>query len=335
MRRLLYIILFLIISTDYYSQVFTGTTSGQFLKIEPGARAIAMGGAFVSVANDASALYWNPSGLPKIKNNAVVFSHTYWLAGTNHDYAGLVYKLNESHAFGISYTLLSIPDMKVRTEIYQDGTGEYFSASDFAIGLSYGFMFTEEFSLGITGKYISQNIWHMTASTFAIDIGLHYNTPFEGLSLGMCMSNIGPKIKYEGDNNFIYYSFDPDLHGNSDNVFADIKMDSWDLPLIFRVGLAYELLNTESHDILITADAVHPNDYSEYINTGFEYCFMDRIFLRGGYKALFKKDSEEGLTLGTGVIYYLTDYLPLKIDYSYSDFGRLKDIHRFSVEVGF
>lgn len=335
MKRLLYIISFLLISNNFYPQVFSGTTSGQFLKIEPGARAIAMGGAFVAVADDASAIYWNPSGLPKLTNNAVTFSHIYWLAGTSHNYAALVYKLNNNHAFGVSYTLLSVPDMKVRTEIYQDGTGEYFSASDFAIGLSYGFKLTEEFSFGISGKYISQNIWHMTASTFAVDIGLHYTTPIEGLKLGMCMSNIGPKTIYEGDNNFIYYTYNPDQHGNSDNIFADIKMDSWDLPLIFRVGFAYELLNTESSGFLITADAVHPNDYSEYVNTGCEYSFMDRLFLRAGYKSLFKQESEEGLTLGTGVVYYLTDYLPLKVDYSYSDFGRLKDVHRFSVEVGF
>ncbi len=335
MKRLLYIILFLLIGKSYNAQVFSGTTSGQFLKIEPGARAIAMGGAFVAVANDASTIYWNPAGLLQIHNNAVSFSHTYWLAGTSHDYTALVYKLNDKHAFGVSYTLLSIPDMKVRTEIYQNGTGEYFSASDFAIGLAYAFKLTEEFSFGFAGKYISQNIWHMSASTFALDIGLHYKTPVEGLNLGMCISNVGPKIAYEGDNNFIYYTFDPDQHGNSDNIFADIKMDSWDLPLLFRVGLAYELLNTESHDILISADAVHPNDYSEYVNAGFEYSFMERLYLRAGYKALFKQESEEGLTLGTGIIYYLTDYLPLKVDYSYSDFGRLKDVHRFSVEVGF
>ncbi len=334
MRRILYIMI-IIICSDVYSQVFTGTTSGQFLKIEPGARAVAMGGAFTAVADDASALYWNPAGLPKANNSAAAFSHTYWLAETSHDYAGLIYKLNDDHAFGVSYTLLSIPDMKVRTEIYQDGTGEYFSASDLAIGLAYGFNLTKEFSMGFNAKYVSQNIWHMTASTFAMDFGLHYSTPIEGLALGMCMSNIGPKIKFEGDNNFIYYSFDPDKNGNSDNIFADIKMDSWDLPLIFRVGLAYQLLSSEINSLLISADAIHPNDYSEYVNTGIEYSFMERLFIRGGYKALFKKDSEEGLTLGAGVVYYLTNYLPLKVDYSYSDFGRLKDVHRFSVEVGF
>lgn len=334
-RLVLYLTAALIIGGNTNAQVFSGTTTAQFLKIEAGARAIAMGGAFVSVADDVSAIYWNPAGLPKLKNNAVSFSYTSWLVNTNHNYVGIVYKLNDQNVFALSYTLLSMPDMKVRTEFYQDGTGEYFSASDFSLGLSYGLAITDKFSMGITGKYVGQNIWHMTTSTIALDVGLHYNTPVKGLNLGMSVSNIGPKMQYEGDDSFIYYTFDPDQRGNSDKIFADIKMDKWDLPLIFRVGLSYNLLDTELHDILISMDAIHPNDYSEYVNVGLEYCFTDRIFLRGGYKTLFKEQSEEGLTLGAGVIYYLTDSLPLKFDYAYADFGKLESVHRVTVEIGF
>lgn len=336
MKTIKYIILTLFVLTlEIYPQVFAGSTAGQFLKIEPGARAIAMGGAFVSLANDASTIYWNPAGISKLQNNSATFSYTSWLAETSHNFAGIVIKINNQHAFGLSYTSLTMPEMKVRTEFYQDGTGEYFSATDYSLGISYGLTITEQFSIGFTGKYVGQSIWHMSASTIAFDAGVHYQTPFERLQLGMSISNIGGKMKYEGEDNFVYYDFDPDEHGTSDKIFADIKMDEWDLPILFRVGLSYSVFNTDDHSLLISADALHPNDYNESVNTGFEYGFKDRFFIRAGYKSLFKKESEEGLTAGAGLLYYLTDTLPMRVDYAFADFGRLNSVHRLSVEIGF
>lgn len=331
-----FIILVVLLLSDYgLSQVFSGTTAGQFLKIEVGAKAIGMGGAFVSQSNDVSSIYWNPGSIAKLKNSSAMFTHTYWIASLNHDFAGVILKIGEQNAVGFSYTMLGTGDMKVRTEIYPEGTGELFTANDYAIGISYGMNLTEDFSLGVTGKYVGEKIWHMSASTIAFDFGLLYNTPINNLNLGMSISNIGGKIKYAGEDNFIYYSYNPDEHGNSQNIYAEIKMDEWDLPLIYRVGLSMKILEGDMHSIIISADALHPNDYNEFVNLGFEYGFKERVFLRAGYKSLFKKESEEGLTVGLGLLYYLTDYMPLKVDYAYADFGRLDAVHRISLEIGF
>jgi opacity protein-like surface antigen len=335
--RITYILVFIIFTCfdSIIAQTYTGSSAGQFLKIGVGARAEAMGSAFAAVANDASAVYWNPAGSALLTNNSATFSHTYWLAETYHDYAAIVIKLPDGNSLALSYTSLSMDDMKVTNEYYQDGTGEYFSASDIAMGITYAFNLTSDFSMGFTAKYISQNIWHMNASAFALDVGLYYSSPVKGLKLGMSVTNVGSKMKYEGEDNFIYYSFDHNLEGNSDKIFSEIKMDSWDLPLTFRVGLAYELLNTEHNNILISCDAVHPNDYNEYVNVGFEYSFNKTFFLRAGYKSIFKIDSEEGLTAGVGLLYHITDFIPMNVDYSYSDFGRLTEIHRISLQIGF
>lgn len=320
---------------NIFPQTYAGSSAGQFLKIGVGARAEGMGSAFVAVSNDASAIYWNPAVISRLENNSALFSHTYWLAETSHNFAGIIVKLMNGHSLALNYTSLTMDDMQVTNEFYQEGTGEYFSVSDMALGISYAFNLTNDFSVGFTAKYILQNIWHMNASAFALDVGIFYLTPVEGLSLGMSITNVGSKIKYEGEDNFIYYSFDPFKHGNNDKIFSEIKMDSWDLPLTFRVGLAYRILKSEINNIVISADAVHPNDYNEYVNVGIEYSFRKTIFLRSGYKSLFKIDSEEGLTAGVGLLYYITDFIPMKVDYSYSDFGRLKEVHKISVEVGF
>jgi len=334
-KYLLIIVFTLLLGNKSFSQVYSGTTAGQFLKIEVGAKAIAMGGAFVSQANDASALYWNPGSLSKLQNSSAMFTHTYWLADINHDFAGIVLKIGEQHTIGFSYTSLTMGDMKVRTEIYPEGTGELFTASDYSLGVSYGLNLTGDFSIGLTGKYVGENIWHMSASTIAFDFGLLYYTPIKNLKLGMSVSNVGGKMKFSGEDNFIYYTYNPDEHGNSDKIYAELKMDEWDLPLIYRVGLSFKALDTEIHAITISADAIHPNDYDESVNTGFEYGFRERFFLRAGYKSLFMEESVEGLTAGVGLIYFLTDYVPIKVDYAYADFSRLQSVHRISVEIGF
>jgi len=329
------IVLFIFFYSSANSQVFTGTTVGQFLKIDVGAKSVALGGAFVAVANDASTIYWNPAGISRLQSHAAMFSHTYWLANTNHDFAGVIINIGEQHAIGLSYTLLGMEDMKVRTEIYPEGTGEFFNASDYALGISYALNLTKDFSIGFTGKYIGEKIWHMTATAIAFDVGVLYQTPITGLNLGMSVSNIGSKMKFEGEDNFVYYTYNPDEHGNNDKIFAEIAMDEWDLPLLYRVGLSYITFNTDLHKFQLSIDANHPNDYSESINVGGEYGFKERLFLRGGYKALFKEDSEEGLCAGVGLLYYLSDFVPVKIDYAFSYFGRLKDIHRISMEINF
>src|SRR3972149_5088689 len=161
-----------------------------------------MGGAFVSQANDASALYWNPGSLAKLQNSRVMFTHTFWLADINHDFAGIVLKIGDQHTIGISYTSLTMGDMKVRTEIYPEGTGELFTVSDYSLGVSYGLNLTEDFSIGFTGKYVGENIWHMSASTIAFDFGLLYYTPIKNLKLGMSVSNVGGKMKFSGKDFF-------------------------------------------------------------------------------------------------------------------------------------
>ena len=334
-KYLLIIVITLLLGNNSFPQVFSGTTAGQFLKIEVGAKAIAMGGAFVSKANDVSALYWNPGALSKLPTSGAMITHTYWLADINHDFAGVVLKIGSQHTIGFSYTSLTMGDMKVRTEIYPEGTGELFTAIDYSLGISYGLNITEDFSIGFTGKYIGENIWHMSASTVAFDFGLLYYTPVKNLQLGMSVSNVGGKMKFTGEDNFIYYTYNSGEHGNSDKIYAELKMDEWDLPLIYRVGLSYKALDTEIHSFTISADAIHPNDYNESVNIGCEYGLKQRFFFRAGYKSLFMAESIEGLTAGFGLIYYLTDFIPMKVDYAYADFGRLQSVHRISLEIGF
>src|SRR5580765_949262 len=62
-----------------------GTSSGSFLKIGVGARAVALGESFVAVANDPSTIYWNPAGLASLQRQEIQFSHAGWPADINYE----------------------------------------------------------------------------------------------------------------------------------------------------------------------------------------------------------------------------------------------------------
>ncbi|MBP7460972.1 MAG: PorV/PorQ family protein [Candidatus Delongbacteria bacterium] len=312
-----------------------GTTGASFLEIGVGARAVGMGGAFVAIADDASALYWNPGGISRLQSKEVLFVHTQWLADVSFNYVGLAVPLGSFGTLGGSITTLGMDDMEVTTVTYPDGTGEKFSAGDFCMALTYGRSLTDRFSIGANFKYINQNIWHMNASGMAIDIGTLFTTQFNGLKIGMSISNFGGKLKMEGKDAIIRHDIDENKTGNNGQIIGHLDTDKFAMPLIFRVGLSMDVLKSGMNRVTLATDALHPNDNTEHINVGGEYAFRDRVFLRAGYNSLFMKDSEEGFSAGGGICYRVMGNVLLKLDYAYTQFGDLNDIHRFAMTLSF
>ncbi len=314
-----------------------GTTAANFLEISVGATATGMGSAYVSRANDATSLYWNPASIADLSQNEVDVVHTEWLAQTSLDFAALVLPLGEFGTLGFSYTSLSMPDMKVRTVEQPEGTGEFFSAGDLAVGVSYARTLSDRFSVGFTAKYIQESIWHMSSSAFAIDAGTSFKTDlFGGMIIGASISNFGTSMKLSGIDTRTFSSVAPDQLGTNDQVPYSIDLNSWSLPLLFRIGVSTNAINTEDYRWTIAVDALHPNDNYESLNVGTEFSFKEFLFLRGGYQSLFLKDGEGGLSFGVGLnskMLFSTDVV--KFDYAYRDFGRLKSINVFSVGVKF
>ncbi|MEW6509847.1 MAG: PorV/PorQ family protein [Bacteroidota bacterium] len=311
-----------------------GTTAASFLSIAQGARASSMGGAFVAVADDWSSLYWNPAGIASL-GNGVMFDHTIWFADLAYNYVGATVSLGDLGTLGMSVTASSVGDMKVTTIAEPEGTGEVYNVSDVAFGLAYGIKLTNEFSIGFNPKLVYQRIWKMSASALAIDVGVKYITPFKGITLGMAISNFGQKMQMTGQNAVVLYDSDPSSSGNNSRIPAELSTGEWSLPLNFRVGVAYHPQLGDMHKITLAVDAMHPSDDYESVNVGGEYTFNDFVSFRGGYKALFLKDSEESLTLGVGVRQPLLGNVVLMADYAYADFGRLSSIHKITIGMSF
>jgi len=344
MKKLLSIFLILLCFADFgISQNAqktiskAGTSAAAFLRIPVGAKAIAMGGAYVSLANDASALYWNTAGIANLQKNEVIGVHSDWFAGIRFDFAALVISLQDYGSLGLSITSLNMDDMKVRTIEQPEGTGELFSAGDLAIGISYARYFSDRFAIGFTTKYIQQRIWHMQASAIAIDMGTTFKTDLlSGMVIGASISNFGTSLQLAGRDTRRFSSIDPLKLGSNDRIPQNIEMDSWDLPLVFQLGVSTRAYHDENFSWIVAVDAVDPSDNYKSVNTGTELMYRDFLFLRAGYSALFLSDAEGGLSFGLGLkSLSLLSNVMLDFDYAFRDMGRLQEVHTFSINVLF
>ena len=337
MKKIICIILACLMATALYSQNVTkvGTTAAGFLNIDVGARAIGMGGAYVSVSDDAMSMYWNAAGIARINGAQAVFTHNRWLADIAYNYAGFAMNLGNLGSLGVNAQFMTMDKMERTTIMEPDGTGELFGAGSYAFGLAYGRNLTDRFSIGFNFKYLREEIYHSSASGMAFDIGTLFDTQYNGLKIGMSITNYGTKMSMSGRDMLIQTDIDPSISGNNHNINANLATDQFDLPLMFRVGVSMDVLKGIGNSNLIVAvDALHPNDDVESVNVGAEYMYAKMFALRGGYKTLFARDSEQGLCFGAG-FYWNVSGMKLMIDYAYQDFGVLNEIQMFGVALGF
>jgi len=312
-----------------------GTTSASFLEIGAGAKAIGMGSAFVAIANDASALYWNVAGIARIEKNQLIFSYNKWFADIKYNYFGGIFPAGNMGTFGAFITYLSTDDMAVRTIEYPEGTGEKFNATDFAMGLSYAINLTDRFSIGFTTKYVSEKIWHMKSHAIAFDIGTLFQTQFKTLKIGMSITNFGNKMQMSGKDAAITYDIDPNKYGNNDRIMGHLDSDKFQMPLNFRLGISFDVFDAQVGKMTMGIDALHPNNNSEYMAIGTEYSYNDFLFLRAGYNSLFLKNSEEGPSVGFGINYQLYPGIKFILDYAWTKYNDLGNINRISMILAF
>ncbi|RKX29781.1 MAG: hypothetical protein DRP47_00810 [Candidatus Zixiibacteriota bacterium] len=308
-----------------------GSAGAQFLKMGVGPRYQAMGDAAVAIVDDIYAAYWNPAGLAEIDNSAVGFTNVNWVLDINLNYFALARYFEDVGTFAVSATVLSMGDQEITTFENQTGTGDYYSATSYAVGVSYARQLTNRFSFGGTVKYIGERIHNESANGFAFDFGTLLHTGYRSLRLGMSISNMGPEMDFNGPDLDVNYDA-LEGEGANDGVGAQVKTTPYNLPMVFRVGMAYDIEMGPKSIVTLAGELKHPNDNLQHGVIGAEYSFSQQFFLRGGYK--FNYD-EETLALGAGLKTAVSSSTRLFIDYSWQDLGRLQNSQRFSVGFTF
>jgi len=313
--------LVLVITFTFHLSPFTwlccaatpGTEGAPFLKIGPGARAVGMGEAFVAVADDATALFWNPAGIVQLKQREIAFMHNFWFQGVYYDYFAYVQELpgpgNEK--FGLNITYLQYGDM-VRTledasGIYV-GTGSSFSASDLALGLTYAWEMGSNHSLGVNLKFIRSIMDDVSGDAICLDFGYLFRiNPVLSVGVNAQNSLVSMPIRfYRG---------------------LTAVSSPHTLPINGKVGLAYRLPL-----ILLVFDVNFPLENCVNYHIGMEYKLTDHLCVRAGYKTdlITGLDALSGLCAGLGFSWSGYD-----VDYAFVPYGDLGQTHRISLSLKF
>ena len=313
-----------------------GTSAGAMLEIGVGARAEALGGAFVGIADDPSALYWNPAGIIKISRISLQVTKTDWFVGTKFNAVDLVVPVSSiNSAFGFHVALLDYGSNPVRTIFRPEGTGETYSASDLVAGIYWALGVTDRVNVGIGLKYFQESIWHVKGNVMAMDMSILFDTPLNGLRLGAALSNLGPEFKLSGRDLLRVVDIDgrKDEYFNNDNVPIALATESYPLPLLFRFGLSYNMELGAKTSLLLAGNVSHPSNDDESAGVGAELKLLNLAFLRAGYHSLFNDTAVNGLTLGAGLKYIMRGFGALTFDYSWTDWDVLKSVPRFTLGI--
>ncbi len=315
-----------------------GTSAANFLKIGVGSRAEAMAGAYVAQANDVSSLFWNVGSLAHLRNREVMISRTDWILDVNLVSVAANLPVGENSSLGATVHVLSMDRIEETTPSAPEGTGITFPAGNLAIGLAYSQRLTDRFSIGVMGKYVNETVASSRANGFALDFGTLYQTEFRGMKIGMSIAHFGTKMRLEGREQLLRVDIDTGLGANPDETPARLETEAWPMPLVFRFGVAMDLFRAGQQALVGNVDYFDYRDIAPGFCVGGEYSFNNLFFLRGGFRAVTSADNVDDAdakdlfpTFGAGLDlkYPRLDYR-LRLDYAYSDLGRLSEVHRFT-----
>ena len=283
-----------------------GTTGFNFLKIGVGARPAALGGAFAAVTGDVEATAWNPAGLLGLEQRTATLSMSSYLVDTQAGFASVAFPSpNRAWAFSANY--VSYGEMQRMSEEGQDlGT---FGAADLATYLTVAQRFWRDWlTLGANLKAVYSTIDDYSSDAYMVDLGLLARGPLSGMTLGASLSNLGSvRSGYAGD-----------------------YKDS--LPVLLRFGVAHRPAHAPL-PMLLLIDFNLPNDNDPYMAFGAEIRLGNGLYLRPGYSTQqtgIEGEDPLGLTAGAG--FALQRH---RLDYAFSSYPDLGDVHRLSITSNF
>jgi len=299
-KLLLSVFLFLAVSAPAYCG--NATTALQFLEMGAGARYLAMGGAATSIADDSTAMYWNPALMAGMEGGAADLMHAaYDDEGIYYDWLSAAYGINKDSAIGFSVQYFAAGALK-----NIDTTGEVlgeFRPCDAAVSLGYAVKI-DAISVGAAVKYIRSQIVS-EGNAYAFDFGICAPNILNGrLALAAAVTNVGDGIKYE--------------------------TETEKLPMTLKAGASFHV----NDNVLVAADIGQVEGGDIYVACGGELSVSVgsdiSLALRAGYNTIAESEGLSGFSAGIGI-----GYKSLLIDYAFLPMGDLGNTHRASITFYF
>lgn len=311
MKKIIITITFMTIYLNIFSGVeLVGTTSSNFIKIPPFARAVGMGEAFTAISDGTYGLYYNPAGISSVLGFEVQLTHLSWFQGINYEFFSIITPMPfiEIGKLGIAFAWFQVDEMDKTSELPSYDPGDLattdfnlyklykFSPYDYSVILGYGLEIQENLTGGVSIKYTAENIDKATGSNITADAGFIYRIDLNDhlLRLGLNLSNLGPELKMDK------IGFEP--------------------PKILKIGIS-DQFNLFSNKLLLASQIVLQVDYDNLYNFGLEYWIQNIIALRAGYKL----GAFNHPTFGAGL-----RYNNIEFNYAFVKYDELGDTHRMS-----
>jgi len=309
MKTLILIIsafLFVFCLSVSYAGEESGGYAGSFLEWGAGARAIALGKTFTAIANDGTALYWNPAGLSQISTKELTAMHSLIFEDRSQNFLAFTYPAGKL-SVSAGWLRFGVSDIQERSSV-GELTGKFDDSENlFLLGSGYNLISlpTVKLNLGLTAKYFYHSLHDYNASGFGLDLGalsyFHLTGLVDRIGVGLTVQNLGAKLKW-----------------NTDSDHED------DIPTTFRLGTA---VNIKPVPFKVALDLVKREKQDLRIHAGAEY-WISMLALRAGL-------NHDKLTAGAGVVLKLTKY-GFVIDYAFTtDEVADKPLHFFSLSFRF
>ncbi|MBP1657593.1 MAG: hypothetical protein H6Q31_2194 [Bacteroidetes bacterium] len=309
------------------AQTSVGKYAGEFISLGVGGRALALGGAYVALANDVTAGYWNPAGLAHISYPQIALMHDEQFGSlVNHDYGAVAIPVGSRTSIGLSLIRLGVDDIPDTRNAGVDINGNvtydpaqfsrvdpdrvtYFNAADYALYFTYAQRYSDDFTYGANVKLIRRDLGDATATGIGFDVGVWY-TPMENLVLGANVQDI--------TTTFLAWST-----GRNELISPTMKVGSAYFIDLFGGRFAPAVDVDVRFENRRYASTMNFGPVSFDLHGGLEFQFKELIALRAGYSDV------KQLTMGAGV------HLPkLHIDYSFAKLDAIDqpgNTHRISV----
>ncbi|NIM19548.1 MAG: PorV/PorQ family protein [Candidatus Latescibacteria bacterium] len=327
-KKIISVLLTIAITALSTSAFAVGESGVPSLIIPPGARANGMGSAFVAVADDATASWWNPGGLAFLQKRQLTFMHSQLVpdlaSDVYYEYLGYTNEISNFGTLGFSITYLTYGE-SFKTDNFGNVLDPFTSWEVSGVA-SFALPIRNNIGIGLSMKFIhadyapawaTQEGLRGAGSTVAAEIGMLWKFPSKRLNVGAAIANIGPDIAY----------IDPE--------------QSDPLPTILRVGAAFTATSSDISRLLFTFDIeqslvwlVQSNIKTrrgEVWHAGAEYLYLNLLAGRLGY--VYDADGDiRAATFGLGFIYKDR----IRLDYaSVPQAQDLERVHRWSIGMSF
>lgn len=301
-----------------YNQIYSQTDipAYDFLRVEPSARASALGGAFDTYTDDPNVMFYNPASLSTIQNSTLSAGFGKYLQDINFGTLAYGHKFKDKGWFGLGIKFFDYGKFDM-TDENGISLGETFGATDFMVSLGYSNYLYDVVNYGVSVKYIYSSISEYKSSAYAVDFGLLYLIPSDNIGFSISVNNLGSQLS----------SYIDTREKLPLDVRVGFSKKLEHLPLKFSV--TFSKLNEEREKLV---------QHLKSFALGGEISFSENVALRIGYSNEKRQDMKLGTSLGIAGfsgglgIKFLDKY---RLDYSLNSFGKVGSTHRVNVGMEF